>query len=142
LSAPPVAGVSVYSQVARPNTQSGTAASLVFEDGESAGQKVPLRVRNFLIGRERDCHFRPKSASVSHHHCVLKTDAFAVRIRDLGSRNGTYVNGHRIHQEVALHHSDSVWIGDVRFKVDIPNDLYAGIHSAEAQLSLDEFRIY
>lgn len=142
LSAPPVGGVSIYSPVVRPIAQAGGPASLVFEDGESAGQMIPLRVRNFLIGRERDCHFRPKSASVSHHHCVLKTDSFSVRIRDLGSRNGTYVNGHRIQNEVLLHHSDSVWIGDVRFKVDIPHDLYAGYQAAEAQLSMDEFRIF
>ncbi|MEX2287941.1 MAG: FHA domain-containing protein [Planctomycetaceae bacterium] len=120
---------------------SGLRASLVFVDGESAGKTVQLTSRNFLIGRERDCQFRPRCHSVSHHHCVLKTDLFSVRIRDLGSRNGTFVNGHRIHQEVILHHSDNVRIGDLRFKIDIPDDLYARYHSADAQLSLDEFVI-
>jgi hypothetical protein len=142
LSSPPVGGVSIFSPIVRSVAQPGRHASLIFVDGEAAGRTVPLNVKNFLIGRERDCHFRPSSPSVSHHHCVLKTDAYAVRIRDLGSRNGTFVNGHRIHKEVLLHHSDSIWIGDVRFKVDIPHDLYAGYHGTEAQLSVDEFLIY
>lgn len=61
----------------------------VYEDGE-----------NCLIGRARDCDLRvpadSEHASVSRHHCMLEIDLPSVRLRDLGSRNGTYLNGESI----------------------------------------------
>jgi len=55
-----------------------------------------------VIGRADDCDIRlPKDvahADVSRHHCLLEVDPPAVRIRDLGSRNGTFVNGDKIGQ--------------------------------------------
>jgi pSer/pThr/pTyr-binding forkhead associated (FHA) protein len=53
-----------------------------------------------IIGRGEDCDLRvPGDATnlmVSRHHCQLEIDPPQVRIRDLGSRNGTYLNGHCI----------------------------------------------
>jgi len=48
----------------------------------------------FLFGRRRDCHAQiPKDGYVSRHHFILEVNPPDARIRDLGSRNGTYVNG-------------------------------------------------
>jgi eukaryotic-like serine/threonine-protein kinase len=55
-----------------------------------------------LIGRGNDCDLRlPKDfehADISRHHCLLEIDLPSVRVRDLGSRNGTFVNGLKIGQ--------------------------------------------
>jgi len=60
----------------------------------------------FVVGRAEGC--RPRLgeamsyADVSRHHCLLIVNPPAVRILDLGSRNGTFVNGVKIGQLVAL----------------------------------------
>ncbi len=88
-------------------------------NGPLAGQVIVLTGKQFLVGRERDCHLRPDSELVSRHHCVLRRDEFTLRVRDLGSRNGTYVNGQRIQGEVVLGHDDTLFIGDLTLRVSM-----------------------
>ena len=51
----------------------------------------------FLFGRSPDCHARlsPGDVSASRHHFLLEVNPPAARLRDLGSLNGTHVNGTR-----------------------------------------------
>jgi pSer/pThr/pTyr-binding forkhead associated (FHA) protein len=64
-----------------------------------------------VIGRAEDCDIqflrRPEHAKVSRHHCVLDIDPPTVTVRDLGSRNGTYVNGETIGQRATAHPTDT-----------------------------------
>ena len=89
--------------------------------GKHSGQVINLSHKKFLIGREQDCHLRPNSELVSRHHCILTVDDFSVRLRDLGSTNGTLVNGERLRKEVVLQPDDLVLVGNLEFKV-IVND--------------------
>ena len=56
------------------------------------------------IGRAHDCDIRlpiePGQLEVSRHHCLLVVEPPSMRIRDLGSLNGTYVNGKKIGQRL------------------------------------------
>jgi hypothetical protein len=52
--------------------------------------------------------------TVSRLHAVLENLGFAWSIRDLGSRNGTYLNGERITAERVLHSGDEVRVGKSR----------------------------
>ena len=79
-------------------------------EGRQQGKTIPLNVRQFLIGREEDCHLRPNSDLVSRHHCVFTVDDFTVRLRDLGSTNGTFVNGQPV-RRVALADGTRVTLG-------------------------------
>jgi eukaryotic-like serine/threonine-protein kinase len=58
------------------------------------------------IGRAEDCDIQvPRDfghADVSRHHCALDIDPPVIRVRDLGSRNGTFVNGEKIGQRSRL----------------------------------------
>ncbi len=85
--------------------------------GKHAGQVIPLDRKKFLIGRETDCQLRPNSELVSRHHCVFTVDDFSARLRDLGSTNGTMVNGERIRKEVVLQPGDKVIVGSLEFRV-------------------------
>lgn len=86
----------------------------------SAGQIIPIPPGKLIIGREEDCHLRPASGFVSRHHCVLLLDAYTLRIRDLGSQNGTLVNGRRIGKgEIILLQGDMVSVGDLNFQIDL-----------------------
>lgn len=86
-------------------------------EGRQQGKTIPLHVRQFLIGREQDCHLRPNSDLVSRHHCVFTLDDFALRLRDLGSTNGTFVNGERIQGQVVLKPGDHVAVGKLSFEI-------------------------
>ena len=50
------------------------------------------------VGRSKDCFLRIPQVEVSRHHCVLDIDPPYIRIRDLGSQNGTFLNGDLIGQ--------------------------------------------
>jgi pSer/pThr/pTyr-binding forkhead associated (FHA) protein len=69
-----------------------------------------------LIGRNDDCDVRFDHKSVSKLHCILvKTDGL-VLVRDLGSTNGTRVNGQRV-RRAALLPNDQLAIAAFRYKV-------------------------
>jgi pSer/pThr/pTyr-binding forkhead associated (FHA) protein len=84
----------------------------------------PMIEPEFLIGRSADCHVRLPSGFVSRHHCgvVVDDDARAVRIRDLGSQNGTFVNNERVKGTRPLHDGDKLVVGFIPFEVHIPAD--------------------
>lgn len=86
-------------------------AKLRVASGKQEGSEISLSGGKFLVGREEDCHLRPNSDLVSRHHCVFTVDEFTVRLRDLGSTNGTFVNGERIRGAVVLNNGDRVVIG-------------------------------
>ncbi len=60
--------------------------------GPHHGQTFQVPRGKFIIGRETDCHLVLASNTVSRHHCVLLLDEYTLRIRDLASKNGTFVN--------------------------------------------------
>ena len=95
-----------------------------------------------LIGRSRDCALqipKEKDMRISRRHCLLILSPPKIRIRDLGSRNGTYVNNEPLPagtlgdipeqmtpQDKVLNHGDRVNIGNTEFEILIPSQLAAG----------------
>lgn len=105
-----------------PNVERQTgmiSVELCVVGGKHAGQSIALTKKKFLIGREQDCQLRPNSELVSRHHCVFTVDDFAVRLRDLGSTNGTSINGERIRKETVLKPGDRVIVGNLEFEVKV-----------------------
>ena len=94
-------------------------AELKILGGKHQGKAIPLSTKKFLVGREQDCQLRPNSDLVSRHHCVFSIDDYAVRLRDLGSTNGTRVNGKPLHGEVTLKSGDQIGIGKLELELVI-----------------------
>jgi hypothetical protein len=94
-------------------------ARLRVVEGPFSGRTIRVPQGKLVIGREKDCQLRLDSDSVSRHHCVLLLDEYALRIRDLGSKNGTIVNGTRIGGESILQHDDTVSIDQLTFEIDL-----------------------
>ncbi|MGH7201984.1 MAG: FHA domain-containing protein [Planctomycetaceae bacterium] len=72
-----------------------------------------------VVGRSSECNLRIASNMVSRRHCQFTITDRAVLIRDLGSSNGTFVNGEQIapQQTVPLHPGDELRIGPAKFTV-------------------------
>src|SRR5437868_10428485 len=69
-----------------------------------------------LVGRKEDCDLRLDHKSVSKLHCILvKTDGL-ILVRDLGSTNGTRVNGQRV-RRAALLPNDNLAIANFKYQV-------------------------
>jgi pSer/pThr/pTyr-binding forkhead associated (FHA) protein len=74
-----------------------------------------------LVGRREDCDLRLEHKSVSKMHCVIvKTDGMLM-LRDLGSTNGTRVNGQRVRRAMLLP-DDQLHIANYKFKVQLGPD--------------------
>jgi hypothetical protein len=67
-----------------------------------------------LLGRDRDCAVRIDSATLSRRHARIVVTSGEATVEDLGSKNGTHVNGRRVKQPVALKDSDQIQVGSVR----------------------------
>lgn len=113
--------------------------------GKQDGKLIPLNTKKFLIGREQDCHLRPASESVSRHHCAITIDEFTVRVRDLGSSNGTSINGKRILGVHEANPGDALQVGNLDFEIVFSNaEAPVGAGQAEkggTSFSLDEFNL-
>jgi hypothetical protein len=110
--------------IADPKRIDQMRASLTVLSGPLAGQTIAIAHGKLLIGREVDCHLRPDSALISRHHCVLLLDEYTLRIRDLGSTNGTFVNNRRIGSgETILIHGDTVNVGEMACQIDLSEEL-------------------
>lgn len=96
--------------------------NLVLYKKNGTRKSIPLPSSVTVIGRRADCDLYAPLLSVSKRHCQLNCDDGALRIRDLGSRNGTYVNGERINGETELKAGDRVKIGPLTFLFQIDGE--------------------
>ncbi|WP_166826332.1 FHA domain-containing protein [Thalassoroseus pseudoceratinae] len=64
--------------------------------GRQANHKVVVLKPETLIGRSAECNLRVASKEISRKHCRILVTDDTVSIRDLGSANGTFINGYRL----------------------------------------------
>jgi pSer/pThr/pTyr-binding forkhead associated (FHA) protein len=89
---------------------------LIKKDGQ---RKVfPLAAGITIIGRHPNCDLRIPLMEISRRHCQLDCHGGLFVLRDLGSSNGTFVNGERI-EESQLKPGDHIQIGQVTFVLEV-----------------------
>lgn len=106
--------------------------------GGSAGKEIAVRVPQFLIGRAEECHIRANSDAISRRHCAITLENDDVRIRDLGSRNGTFVNGVKIDGAHRIQMGDQVRVGPLEFLVTFAKTPTAAKVSSDATAAGDD----
>src|SRR5262245_31918364 len=87
--------------------------------GSNKDKEVKIPAPKCLIGRGEDCHLRPQSDAISRHHCVIVTSENEVVVRDLKSRNGTFVNEEKVADEAVLLNGDVLRVGPLQFEMII-----------------------
>src|SRR4051794_12877483 len=92
---------------------------LIVVQGKPEGKAIPLTTPRFKIGRGEGCNLRPSSDQVSREHSEFVVGPDSVVVRDLGSRNGTLVNGRPINEPYTLKNGDLIQIGQLTFAISI-----------------------
>jgi len=86
--------------------------------GRSASEIIKLEEGVTIVGRHDECHLKIKSSQVSRQHCHLFEKKGLLLVKDLGSANGTFVNGKRVKDQQVLEPGDELTIGDVQLRVE------------------------
>ena len=72
---------------------------------------------SLILGRSLDCDIAIVTPHVSRQHAQLSVEGGQLFVEDLGSSNGTVINGKPIQERHALHHEDEIRLHDVIFRV-------------------------
>lgn len=94
-------------------------AALLLLTGPSAGRRFEL-TGEVIIGRSPSCSIALDDAKVSRRHVRLLVEEDQARVSDLGSRNGTVVNGEKIDGEVVMLPGDRLQVGDTTVLFEPP----------------------
>ncbi len=73
---------------------------------------IELPTGESVVGRSRACTVQIAETTVSRQHAIFVVEPGKVKLRDLGSSNGTFVNGQRVDGEMALADGDRVVVGE------------------------------
>src|SRR5215468_8711094 len=92
--------------------------SLVFLAGPIAGRRYKLADGEYVIGRRSDCQIFVPDMRVSRQHARLWKTGESWEIEDLGSNNGTFVNGIKVQAATQIRHDDEILIANNRIRVE------------------------
>jgi pSer/pThr/pTyr-binding forkhead associated (FHA) protein len=113
--------------------------SLVHVKPDGSSREVVLETMPYTIGRAKDASIRVPFSTVSRSHCEiwLDEDEDALMVKDLGSSNGTYINGQRV-AEAEMSPGDLLTIGPAVFVVRLdgyPEEINAAEAYAQGAVS-------
>lgn len=91
-------------------------------DGGHAGKIFVLAESEAVAGRGESCALSLGDPGVSRAHASFVLSAIGVQVTDLGSRNGTFVNGRRVVDAVLLRQGDTISLGGVRLRYGLEAD--------------------
>jgi DNA-binding response OmpR family regulator len=84
--------------------------ALIMQEGQGAGQRWLLEKERVTIGRSVDCDIVLTERQVSRHHAQIRRTNSQYILEDLGSKNGTYVNGREVTGPYVLQDGDEIQI--------------------------------
>lgn len=99
-----------------------TNFSLVIQAGPNPGQRTGLAKDSFIIGRDPGSDLHIQDIEVSRRHARLIAQSSGFVLEDLGSTNGTFVNGERVRTVTVLRPGDEIRLGEIitlRYELDL-----------------------
>jgi two-component system, cell cycle response regulator len=115
-----------------------TESCLVQMSGPSVGKRYPLGDGDISIGREAGNGIALDVDSVSRRHARICRRKQTYFLSDLGSTNGTHVNGKEVQEETALRSGDQLRVGRVIFKFLSGDDVESQYHEAIYTLAITD----
>jgi len=109
--------------------------ALVAYAGAALGRVFPLKGGQVLIGRAPEVGVALLDGEVSRHHARIVLEEGQVHVEDLGSTNGTRVNGEQIHGRVELRTGDRLAVGGHVLKLVFLDPLERAFHETLLDLS-------
>jgi two-component system, NtrC family, nitrogen regulation response regulator GlnG len=107
----------VTTHTADRSTALATAPSLLeVVEGEDRGAQLVIERGAYVIGQSRTCDLALEDGQVSRRHAEIRVEAQGLLLRDLGSKNGTFVHGTRI-TEAWLQAGSIIRIGGTRLQI-------------------------
>lgn len=122
------------SEFRRFESETGQRDYIVMMTGSHAGASYPV-TDALVIGRNSDCDIVILDHSASRRHTSVRRTEAGLRVEDLHSSNGTYLNGKRI-REAELRDGDRIQIGSTILKVFSEDDLEIRLRHAQKLESL------
>lgn len=108
---------SAEADLPQPRPRPRETAMLVLQRGAEAGRRWPLdRSRPLTIGRSEECDVSLPDRQVSRYHARIAWQGEGYLVEDLGSKNGTHVNGQEVSEPTPLQDGDEIQIA-LRFKL-------------------------
>lgn len=96
-------------------------ARLVILSGDFTGVELELRSGRNVVGRDAHADFAVAEEAISSQHCELVVTGHAVKVRDLGSTNGTFLRGVRLPRgPVEAMDGDVLILGDIAMRLSAP----------------------
>jgi pSer/pThr/pTyr-binding forkhead associated (FHA) protein len=98
--------------------------SLVITSGTGLARQIPIPFKGIVLGR--DARLGPPFSMdefVSRNHVWVRRRGDGVEVTDLGSSNGTYVNGTRVRAPTRMQDSDMLRIGRIHLKLAWPGEM-------------------
>jgi len=119
---------------ARSRATAGTVWALESPGSEGGRlRRTPIAPLPFRIGRDTQVELVLSSFHVSKRHAEIYADDEGLRVRDLGSRNGTFVNRERV-SDAPLCRGDVLHFGDCEFRIAMEEQVFADVEESAVTL--------
>jgi DNA-binding response OmpR family regulator len=89
------------------------SAALLIQQPDGSIQEVPLQTERVVLGRAAECDIVIEGRLISRQHAVIGRTGASYTLEDLGSHNGTSVNGQRVSGPLTLRDGDRIELGGV-----------------------------
>lgn len=93
--------------------------SLILLKKDGTKKVFPVRNKATILGRRPDCDLCIPLQVVSRRHCQLSQEESTLKIRDLRSSNGTFLNGQKVDDETEVKPGDHIQVGPLAFTIQI-----------------------
>ncbi|MDD5134278.1 MAG: FHA domain-containing protein [Phycisphaerae bacterium] len=93
--------------------------SLMLLKKDGTKKVFPVRNKATILGRRPDCDLCIPLQVISRRHCQLSVEGQSLKIRDLRSSNGTFLNSQKVGDEIEAKPGDRLQVGPLTFTIQI-----------------------
>jgi pSer/pThr/pTyr-binding forkhead associated (FHA) protein len=104
-----------------PEVPEGPLGTLTGQNGTFLDKVLPVKAGDNVVGRGSECDVFVADGSISRKHAIMSVAGDKITVRDMGSANGTFVNGQKIQDITQLRHGEVVRFGSLSFRLDLAN---------------------